>query len=126
MQKRLSRRELLRRTEQGREAMRVLAAAVVTAGGRIRIPRDTYEGLPRNHKVNVIREDLTDDLILEATVPGQGAAPVVEMTFEEIRAKYGDKRTAESVSEAAPEAAGSSVGGVLPGGEGEGIPDQES
>lgn len=106
--------------------MRVLAAAVVTAGGRIRIPRDTYEGLPRNHKVNVIREDLTDDLILEATVPGQGAAPVVEMTFEEIRAKYGATPTAAPVPEETAKGDRSPDAGVLPHAEGPGTPDQES
>jgi hypothetical protein len=107
MQKKLSRRELQRRMEQGREAMRVLAAAVVEAGGRIRIKRDTYAGLPPNHKLTVTRDELTGDLLLYASVPGHDTLPVVEMTFEEIRAKYGpSKPGTEGTPEAATEGAG--------------------
>lgn len=85
MQKHLSRRELARRVEQGRSAMRTLAAAVVDAGGTIRITRNTFESLPVGHRLTVEREAMTGDLIVRAGVLG----PVIrEMTFEEIRTKY--------------------------------------
>lgn len=108
MQKKLSRRELQRRMEQGREAMRVLAAAIVTAGGRIRIPRDTYGSLPRDHRMTVTRDPLTGDLLLYAPVPGQDAAPGSELTFEEIRAKYG--KSGEQAGEPKPEEAAEGAG----------------
>jgi hypothetical protein len=85
MQKHLSRRELARRVEQGRSAMRTLAAAVVEAGGMLRISRNTFESLPVGHRLTVNREALTGDLILRAGVLGP---EIREMTFEEIRAKY--------------------------------------
>lgn len=85
MKKHLSRRELTRRMEQGREAMRVLAAAVVESGGHLRIRRDTYASV--NTQLTVQRDSLTGDLLLYTYQEKKNP----EMTFEEIRAKYGPK-----------------------------------
>ena len=94
MQKHLSRRELARRVEQGRSAMRTLAAAVVEAGGTLRITRNTFDSLPVAHRMTVEREPLTGDLIVRAGVPGVlFGAGTHEITFEEMRAKYGAGRT---------------------------------
>lgn len=94
MQKHLSRRELARRVEQGRSAMRTLAAAVVDAGGTLRISRTTFDALPVGHRMTVEREPLTGDILVRAGVPGVlFGAPTQEITFEEMRAKYGAGRT---------------------------------
>ena len=70
--------------------MRTLAAAVVNAGGMIRIPRNVFESLPAGHQMTVERERLTGDLIVRAGFPGELAVvlDIQEMTFEELRAKY--------------------------------------
>lgn len=92
MQKHLSRREMMRRIEQGRDAMKALAAAVVAAGGTLRIPRDILEGLPKNHKLEAERDAFTGDLILRADTSHRQAG----LSFKEIRERYGaegeDKR----------------------------------
>lgn len=90
MQKHLSRRELARRVEQGRSAMRTLAAAVVDAGGTLRISRNTFESLPVGHRLTVDREPLTGDLIVRAGDRSERAVvrDIQEMTFEELRTKY--------------------------------------
>lgn len=88
MQKHLSRRELARRVEQGRTAMRTLAAAVVDAGGTLRITRNTFDSLPIGHRLTVEREPLTGDLIVRASVPASKRV-IQEVTFDELRAKYG-------------------------------------
>ena len=88
MQKHISRREMTRRMEQGRLAMRVLAAATVFAGGTMRIPRDVYESIPLGHKLSCDRDDATGDILLTTIMPAT-EAPVVEPTFAELREKYG-------------------------------------
>lgn len=70
--------------------MRVLAALVVDRGGMVRVPRDVFDGLPRDHRLEVERERLTGDLIVRAKGP---AGQVEELTFEQIRERYGKKNT---------------------------------
>lgn len=89
MKKHLSRRELTRRMEQGREAMTVLAAVVHEAGGSLRVKRNTMGSLPVGHKLTVTREPLTGDLIL--TVPMPARLATEELTFEQIRERYGKR-----------------------------------
>ncbi len=89
----LSRRELLRRMEQGREAMRCLASAAIAAGGTLRIPRDVYNNLDRDMKLNVLVEQFTGDILIKVPVK----APVVgaELTFAEIQARYKHEEAAK-------------------------------
>lgn len=110
MKKHLSRRELTRRMEQGREAMRVLGAVVHEAGGHIRIKRDTIPALPRDHSVTVVRDSLTGDLILTCPMPGRLATE--ELTFEQIRERYGKRE--EEVPEPAGAEERDGDGGVQP------------
>ena len=69
---------MLRRVEQGRNAMRVLAALVTHMGGAARVPRDTFETLPIGHRLEVEREALTGDLILRARTPEAPHVPEEE------------------------------------------------
>jgi hypothetical protein len=114
MKKHLSRRELTRRMEQGKEAMRVLAAVVVDAGGTIRVKRDSYQHLPTGHRLTVDRDTLTGDLILRAGAPeGVQIQKTAELTFAEIQARYGKKPEAEAAQPSEGEA-GSPDGGNEP------------
>ena len=96
MQKRVSRREMGRRLEQGKSAMRVLAAAIVQRGGVMRIHRETYDALPVGHRMSVERDALTGDLILRAEMPTtqHGAQAEAGITFEDIRTRYGTTTSA--------------------------------
>jgi len=95
----LSRRELLRRMEQGREAMKCLASAAVAAGGTLRVPRDVYNNLARDMKLNVKVEDFTGDILIQ--VPGLTAPKVgAELTFAEIQARYKHEEAAEGGNDA--------------------------
>jgi hypothetical protein len=85
----LSRRELLRRCEQGREAMRCLASAAIAAGGTLRVPRDTYRSLDPAFKMNVLVEDFTGDLLI--TIPGFQKPVMQEVTFEELQKRLKDE-----------------------------------
>lgn len=110
MKKHLSRRELTRRMEQGREAMRVLAAVVVQAGGMVRVQRDVFGNLPVGHTLTATRDALTGDLILRCGSSGERAE---EMTFDDIRARYGTRHDAE-VPEPARDDRSLARGGVSP------------
>jgi hypothetical protein len=103
MRKHVSRRELTRRVEQGRSAMRVLAAVVVEAGGSMRVKRDSYQSLPPGHHLTVDRDALTGDLILKSGVEGRDTTPTrvpqSELTFAEIQERYGRKTEAEKPAE---------------------------
>ena len=89
----LSRRELLRRMEQGREAMRCLASAAVAAGGTLRVPRDVYNNLDRDMKLNVKVENFTGDILI--TVPAAPKVAGSELTFAEIQSRYKHETKAE-------------------------------
>lgn len=104
MKKHLSRREMQRRMEQGRQAMRVLAAVVVEAGGTLRVSRDVFEGLPPTHQMSVERDPHTGDLVLRADTRHRQ-----ELTFEELQKKYG-ARPAESRPTEEADPAGVEVG----------------
>ena len=93
----LSRRELLRRCEQGREAMRCLASAAIAAGGTLRVPRDTYRSLDPAFKLNVLVEDFTGDLLI--TIPGYQKPVTHEITFEELQKRLKDEATKQGGQE---------------------------
>lgn len=63
LHRRVSRRELSRRVEQGKQAMRVLAALVVDAGGSMTVKRETFETLPFGHKI-AVNLDRDSNLVL--------------------------------------------------------------
>lgn len=94
----LSRRELLRRMEQGREAMRCLASAAVAAGGTLRVPRDVYNNLARNMKLNLKVEQFTGDILIQVPVAPKVAG--TEITFAEIQQRYKHEEKAEGRNDA--------------------------
>jgi hypothetical protein len=97
MQKHLSRRELTRRVEQGRGAMRLLAAAAIEAGGTLRIKRDSYENIPPGHKMQCLRDEHTGDLVVQADMPALPPAGET-LTFEELRRRYAKAPEARNTS----------------------------
>lgn len=92
IKKHLSRRELVRRMEQGRLAMRVLAAAILEVGGTLRVKRDTFQSMVPETKCTVDRDAATGDLILRTGLSGREAkVTTTELTFAEIQERYGKK-----------------------------------
>jgi hypothetical protein len=75
--------------------MRLLAALVVHLGGSARVPRDTFAGLPPTQSITVERERLTGDLLVHTQVP---KPQMEEITFAELREKYGAKNTEREVN----------------------------
>jgi hypothetical protein len=103
IKKHLSRRELVRRMEQGRLAMRVLAAAILELGGTLRVKRDTFESMVPETKCMVDRDAATGDLILRTGISGRTPKTTSsELTFAEIQERYGKK--ADASVEDAPDA----------------------
>ncbi len=66
----LSRRQLLARAEQGRAAMRMLAAAIIEYGGglkTLRVPVETYREMDPTTRVEVELSELTATYILKVS-----------------------------------------------------------
>ena len=62
------RRDLLRAVEQGREAMRVLAAVVIDRGnGVLRVDREAFQRLRPDTRVEVHADPLTGNVTLKVT-----------------------------------------------------------
>lgn len=72
----LSRRELVRRMTQGREAIRLLSAIVIEHGGVLRVERDSYLNQPTTTRLEVHQDPLTGTYTLKASHYGEDhAAP---------------------------------------------------
>lgn len=66
MRKHLSRRQLTERMEQGRLAMRMLTAVVVSQGGEIRVPLAAYQDLLPTARLLTLYDAATRTYTLQA------------------------------------------------------------
>lgn len=95
----LSRREMLRRIDQGKLAMRALAAAVVDAGGTLIVKRDTFDNLPLEHRFESSRDTLTGDIILRVlTTEHLAQENRRPANMAELREKYGQASSPAEVA----------------------------